>query len=565
MNDTLKAALLYRQHGYSIIPISPNDKIPLIQWTKYQSEIATEAEIRAWWDKWHNAGIGIVTGEVSGIVVIDIDSKEGEIACAPYIEGAYPQVKTPRKNGMHLYCTHQQGDVHNKARVFDGVDVRGNGGYVIAPPTKLNGKDYRFIKGRSVLNRTGLVNLDSLSIYNIISNSNISNSVCLKNSNSNVLVSLDTKESLRERDHTRPQVTTDDHKMFGKGTRDNDIFHAAMCLAKGQMEEKNMVQVLEILAKNCNPPFSKKETEIKIKSAFDRINNQDRNLAQEVRDFVVSTRGHFLTTEVNQSLHLTTRREKKTANAALGRLLEEGLIERYGERNGVFRRIEHQIEFQKLSEIDRSRFDVKLPFGAEDFVGVQPKNIIAFAGVTDAGKSIMLLECARLNMYDHRVKFFSFESSMDEIFTMIETCTKNTVEDFDHVKWCPNPPNFLDIIDPNAVNIIDYIEARPGESAYDIPATLSEIHRRLNKGIAIVALQKNKDVGWGIGGQQTKAKPRLYFNIDAVTQHESKLEIIKAKLRGPIAIKDKRKPTGMNITFNHLNALDFHQTSEWEG
>ena len=80
--DTLKAALEYRNvYGFSVIPLNPSSdpekgKKPLVSWMPYQKARASEEEIREWWRKWPQAMVGIITGKLSGVMVLDGDSDE---------------------------------------------------------------------------------------------------------------------------------------------------------------------------------------------------------------------------------------------------------------------------------------------------------------------------------------------------------------------------------------------------------------------------------------------------------------------------------------------------------
>ena len=78
MNEILRAALAYATRGLSVIPIQPREKKPLIPWESSQSRPAAEDEIKGWWAKSPDANIGIVTGAVSGLVVIDLDTLEAK-------------------------------------------------------------------------------------------------------------------------------------------------------------------------------------------------------------------------------------------------------------------------------------------------------------------------------------------------------------------------------------------------------------------------------------------------------------------------------------------------------
>jgi hypothetical protein len=136
-------ALRLRAQGYSVIPVQ--GKIPCLPWLEYQSRHATADEIQAWYLQWPEAGVGVVTGAISQLVVLDIDVKgTGRTISDPvgWVYGhslpATMAVQTA-SGGLHLYYAHPGGRVPNQARcaTIDGfpVDVRGDGGFVVAPPS----------------------------------------------------------------------------------------------------------------------------------------------------------------------------------------------------------------------------------------------------------------------------------------------------------------------------------------------------------------------------------------------------------------------------------------------
>jgi hypothetical protein len=75
-----KAALEYLVRGWSGIPIEGNGgrKKPLVKWQEFQERLATPEEVAGWWKKWPDANVGIVTGAISNLVVVDTDGPEGE-------------------------------------------------------------------------------------------------------------------------------------------------------------------------------------------------------------------------------------------------------------------------------------------------------------------------------------------------------------------------------------------------------------------------------------------------------------------------------------------------------
>lgn len=153
MNENiLTAALNYAERGFSVIPVR-GDKKPFIPWTEYQKRQSTPEEIRAWWKKYPAAMIGIVTGEISGLLIIDCDTPEGYEAIQKLLPDALviPIARTPR-GGWHLWFIYPIGSkITVGAGLLPGVDFRGEGGYCIAPPSvNGNGCGYTWLDGLSL-------------------------------------------------------------------------------------------------------------------------------------------------------------------------------------------------------------------------------------------------------------------------------------------------------------------------------------------------------------------------------------------------------------------------------
>lgn len=128
------AALWYARNGIACFPLKPGEKQPA---TRHGLHDATtdEAQIRAWWAATPQANIGIRTG--LRFDVIDIDGPHGYLSLADLRDqGAVPpilgKVHTSR-GGAHLYVP--LAGKGNKAGLLAGIDYRGNGGYVVAPPS----------------------------------------------------------------------------------------------------------------------------------------------------------------------------------------------------------------------------------------------------------------------------------------------------------------------------------------------------------------------------------------------------------------------------------------------
>ncbi|MCK1367232.1 bifunctional DNA primase/polymerase [Bradyrhizobium sp. 62] len=136
-NSTMIAALAHAARGWPVFPCSPATKAPLTP-NGHKNAATDKDTIIAWWSRWPHAMIGIPTGTASGVWVLDIDKKadvDGEAALARLEEAHGPlaetyTVATP-SGGMHLYFRYVQG-IGNRGGFEPGIDVRGEGGYVIA-------------------------------------------------------------------------------------------------------------------------------------------------------------------------------------------------------------------------------------------------------------------------------------------------------------------------------------------------------------------------------------------------------------------------------------------------
>ncbi|MFH1609574.1 MAG: bifunctional DNA primase/polymerase [Candidatus Bipolaricaulota bacterium] len=127
----LSAALDYLALGWAVIPL--NGKRPCLQWEPYQQRHPTEAEVRDWWAWRSDAGVGVVTGAVSSLVVLDEDGPEAKESLKGRHLPITPTCTTAE--GVHRYFAHPGFPCRNAVRFLPGLDVRADGGYVVAPPS----------------------------------------------------------------------------------------------------------------------------------------------------------------------------------------------------------------------------------------------------------------------------------------------------------------------------------------------------------------------------------------------------------------------------------------------
>jgi hypothetical protein len=167
--STLDAALDAVRRGWSVVPMhtirggrcscgmascpSPG-KHPRVRWDAYQHRPPTEDEVRRWWQRWLDPNLGVVTGAVSGLVVVDVDPRSGGDDALVSLEERFGVLPTTVEcltggGGAHLYFRHPGGAVRSGPLVA-GIDVKADGGLVIAPPSKhLSGARYSWEAGAS--------------------------------------------------------------------------------------------------------------------------------------------------------------------------------------------------------------------------------------------------------------------------------------------------------------------------------------------------------------------------------------------------------------------------------
>ncbi len=142
-----RAAAWYARHGLRCHPLRPGTKLPLL--SEWQRRAATDtATINEWWMGWPDAGVAIATGTESGVIVVDVDPRHGGDHSLADLERQYGKLSPSWRcltagGGLHLYYKHPAVVCGNRAGLWPGIDLRGDGGYVVAPPTALDvGRGY---------------------------------------------------------------------------------------------------------------------------------------------------------------------------------------------------------------------------------------------------------------------------------------------------------------------------------------------------------------------------------------------------------------------------------------
>jgi hypothetical protein len=146
--ELIEAAVAYAGRGFPVFPCK--GKVPLTEHGFQDASTDPEA-VMTWWTRWPTANVGMPTGEASGIVVLDVDVQHGGAGTLTALErehGKLPatvEILTP-SGGRHYWFSHQP--LRSTVGVLgDGIDTRGEGGYVVLPPSVgENGRLYKFVR-----------------------------------------------------------------------------------------------------------------------------------------------------------------------------------------------------------------------------------------------------------------------------------------------------------------------------------------------------------------------------------------------------------------------------------
>jgi hypothetical protein len=275
------------------------------------------------------------------------------------------------------------------------------------------------------------------------------------------------------------------------------------------------------------------------------------SLAEQIEEWVKDSTGWFSYEEIDKEFNIRTPNEKANRRNIIMRL-KDGVIECHPKNNKLLRHINVTTRLIDLkASAKRVPLAIKYPFSIERYFNTYPGNIIALAGAADAGKTAFLLNIVKLNMYDFSIFYQSSEMGDAELYSRIEKFEAESPGEWNFVPE-ERSKDFADVIRPDCVNIIDYLEL--AGDFYSIADQLRAIHDKLATGIAIVALQKKRGAELGRGGDFGLEKPRLYLTMDS-----GKMTIQKAKNW----VNQEHNPNGLVINFKIVGGCKFLVTQDW--
>lgn len=141
----LNHALRYLNLGFSVVPVPLGEKHPIIKWKEFQARLPTSLELHTWFSTPATLNLGVVTGTVSNLTVIDLDGPSA-IQWAENQKLKSPVTVVRDQTHRHLWFQNVPGLKGSASQLAPGVDIRATGGLIVVPPSiHKSGAKYRFL------------------------------------------------------------------------------------------------------------------------------------------------------------------------------------------------------------------------------------------------------------------------------------------------------------------------------------------------------------------------------------------------------------------------------------
>jgi hypothetical protein len=564
MSDLLEQALHYAQNaGWLIHPCKP-DKTPYLK--AWQEKATTDPEqIKSWWSKWPEALIGCATGQMSGIWVLDADLPDGPDELEQMNLPSTLKQQTG-SGGLQVFFSWNGHNIRNSARKLGKcLDVRGNGGYVVLPPSlHPSGNRYKWLVKAKPCPAPEWLSQKAAKPEKTEQRT-------ISGPNSPYGLSALSQEIIRLSGQA-------------EGSRNETLNQCAYSLgqlvAGGELDENHVVNALMSTALTIG--LNEAEADKTIKSGlesgkehprsgneFNRTNETNDsndsngttnfqrsltvtngtnapvsgtnarfqgNLTAEIRQFIQENQGSFTSADIDREFGLHHPSDKNLRRWALNKIKKENYIKNDRRVSGKFHIIKEDIEWISSKNISDKYFPLTLPLSLEEVVRIPPKCICVVAGTSNAGKTAFLLEIAKMNMHQkYDIMYLMSEMGPSEYLQRVNKVTDNIAEWEEKIKSASMSSGFDGPITHHnrcGLTLIDFLEDVQGEY-YKIPSDIRTIYDALDTGVAWIALQKHSQARVGRGGEGTTEKARLYLTIDVLAHKPrhtvSAIKIIKAK------------------------------------
>lgn len=277
-------------------------------------------------------------------------------------------------------------------------------------------------------------------------------------------------------------------------------------------------------------------------------------IAREVEQFLSLAGVHaFTADQIDRQFNYRTREAKNNRWHVLENLAKAQRLQKIGTNR--YRLVDQKLELIDWQDADTEDIvKVLWPLNLHKYIKTYHKSINIIAGAPGAGKTAFVYDFILRNM-GHTMGIILFTNDM----TAEEIKERMDKADIKVPYPAPFPvydraDNFGDIIEPDKINVVDYLDLN--SEVYLIGDEIEKIYRKLNRGIAVIAIQKKPGQLVGIGGMFSIKRAKLYFSMDSIKQDNEwlhKLEIAKARGR----VERTINPRSIEIKFKLVDGIKF--------
>ncbi len=607
MASAIKVAINYANAGRSVMPTGAKGKDGrmkspyLPSWLPLQANRANEDAIKKWEKEYHPSLWGMITGVVSGVFVIDCDAEEALKIMQD--GGLLPHVKT--KKGYHFYFKHPGHPVITKAGLLPHLDIRGDGGFV------------NFAGANDDAEYETLIFPDDETLYDVAQLPDQVKNAGIYQPDHKASPAPINKISIPKSPGIYADILKRALEQAGNGTRNQTGLWLACQLRDNGLAqldcEPYMFEFEGRVRDLGNPPYEIDEAMASLAQAFTRAprepsyrnaesppisppstirsmhvstvtsncdgterhkngtdnvtdsaqktdvgektSQDDIPLSQRIEDWIVATTAWWSNEELDRDLGIKTEKDKHNRRMILSRFKAQGRIEAHQKQNKMWRFVNtKKTDILYKNVAPGQIIPITWPLGIEKYVNLHPGNLVVVAGAPESGKTALLLSFIRRNQDKFAIHYFCSEMGEEgeELRDRLDLFGDIAIDDWTFEAH-EQSSNFEDVIVPDCINIIDFMELT--EEMYTVNTHLTALSHKIGRGLCVVALQKKIGERLGRGQEFSLEKPRLYLSMD-----KGKITIIKGKSWA----NRKVDPHNLSCRFKIIDGCKFTITEEWD-
>ncbi len=556
-SDFLQVAMEAAYQGYPVFPIRPLKKEPIYSGGFKGATRETE-QIQLWAASHPNANVGVPTGAVSGISVVDVDGDTGIASMKSAFSGSLPSTrthKTPR-GGFHLLYQYDPL-FHNRNGSLPSVDIKTDGGYIVWVGSVVNGRPYELHK------EVPIVSIGEVpAVF---------------------------QKAMRGSTLDQTSIDEDIIGTLLQGVQEGGRQQAAArlmgALNRSGHTEAAMIGIMEGFASKCVPVWRPEMGIVAEVRAFRArypittvfplsnglVNGSTEPIAPPVRvrttplptlieQYVEKSTGYFSVDEIDREFQIVSAEEKAQRRALLSSLADSGTIQHHPSANTRFRKITPNLEvFDFFNMEEPEPLDIRWPLGLEDYVEMYEGSLTVVAGSPNAGKTAFLLNLALMNRDRFQVHYINSEMGAKEMLKRLSKFEGVPMTEWGKIRFSQKKDNMVDAVHASklehpALVIVDYLELH--DEVFRVAQMLGDMTDAMQeRGILVVGIQKKigQQHQLGRGAEYSIERARLALAMD-----KDVVSIMKGK-----NWKQDVEPDGLRKEFQILNGSTFLERTGW--